>query len=190
MDIEHLLLRLRAISDNDLRLALNAQSLAIDDERFITAFNCVSASHDIARTDIDFKGPPNIPAAKLREMRKRASVVFMAFTALCYMRSLHLERGLDDVPEASILRAFRDIYRAGSIKRGDDTLVQHIRNSLTHGTFQFERTADVLFTDIAWQESLSISQLMELCEHVHRLYHAAFKVVIPCPPNWSKYGSL
>jgi hypothetical protein len=189
MDIEHLLLRLRAVSDNDLRSALKAQSLLITDERFLTAFGCVGASHDLARFDIDFRGPPDIPAIEIRGMRLRASVVFMVFTTLCYMRSEHLERGLDNVPETSILRAFRDIYRAGCVKLGEDTLVQHIRNSISHGTFRLGLTPEVLFADRAWQESLTIRQLMELCEHVHRLYHAAFQEVIACPPHWSKYGA-
>lgn len=189
MDIEHLLQRLRVISDDDLRSALKAQRLTITEERFTTAFQCVGASHDLGRPDIDFRGPPDIPAVQLRGMRLRASVVFMAFTALCYMRSEHLERGLDGVLESSILRPFRDIYRAGSIKLGEDTLVQRIRNSMTHGTFYLGHTPEVLFVDRSWQESLAISQLMELCEHVHRLYHAAFTEVIPCPSHWSTYGA-
>ena len=189
MDIEHLLGRLRVISDEDLRSALKAQRLSITDDRFITAFQCVGASHDLSRSDIDFRGPPDIPVVEARGMRLRASVVFMAFTTLCYMRSEHLERGLDNVPETSILRAFRDIYRAGCMRLGEDTLVQHIRNSLAHGTFRLEQAPEVMFTDRTWQESLTIPQLMELCEHVHRLYHAAFNEVIACPPHWSKYGA-
>lgn len=189
MDIEHLLLRLRVISDDDLRSALKAHGLTITEERFTTAFHCVGASHDLGRSDIDFQGPPHIPAVQLRGMRLRASVVFMVFTTLCYMRSEHLERGLDGVLETSILRPFRDIYRAGNVKLGEDTLVQHIRNSMAHGTFYLGRALEVLFVDRSWQESLAISQLMELCEHVHRLYHAAFSEVIPCPAHWSKYGA-
>jgi len=112
----------------------------------------------------------------------------MTFTALCYMRSEHLERGLDNVPETSPLRPFRDIYRAGCTRRGEDTLVQHIRNSLTHGTFRLSRTPDVMFTDRDWQETLKLAQLMELCEHVHRLYHEAFAQEVPRPGHWSRYG--
>lgn len=189
MDIEHLLLRLRAISSDDLRAGLKEQHLSISDEKFLTAFQCVGASHDLARADIDFRGPPDMPVLEVRGMRIRASVVFMVFTTLCYMRSEHLERGLDNVSEISVLRAFRDIYRAGCMKLGEDTLVQHIRNSMAHGSFRLGIVPEVSFTDRAWQESLTIPQLMELCEHVHRLYHAAFSEVIADPPHWSKYGA-
>lgn len=187
MDIEHLLDRLRAISDTELRDALDAHNLSISDEKFGTAFMCLAASHDLGKPDFPVQGPPDVPGLKLKGMRKKASVVFMVFTALCYMRSAHLERGLDGAPESSVLRAFRDIYRAGSIRRGEDTLVQHIRNSVAHGTFSLGLTLEVTFIDENWQETIPLAQLMELCEHVHRLYHAAFHQVIPCPPHWSRY---
>ncbi len=74
------------------------------------------------------------------------------------------------------------------MKVGEDTLVQHIRNSLAHGTFRLGRTPEIVFTDRGWQETLAVSQLMELCEHVHRLYHEAFTDEVPRPPHWSKYG--
>jgi hypothetical protein len=189
MDIEQLLGRLRTISNDELRAALMGQRLAIDNEKFATAFQCVAASHDLS-TNMFFNGPPDVPDHVIRGGRLRASVVFMVFSTLCYMRSEHLERGLDSVPEHSPLRAFRDIYRTGCIRQGDDTLVQHIRNSLAHGSFRLGRSMDVLFIDRAWQESLSIPQLLELCEHVHRLYHEAFSETVPRPRHWSKYGTL
>ena len=188
MDIEPLLDRLRAISNDDLSEALREQKLTISDEKFHTAFLCVSASHDLSNPDINFDGPPGMAAQVLRGNRLRASVVFMVFTALCYMRSEHLERGLDHVPPDSPLRPFRDIYRAGCIKKGEDTLVQHIRNALTHGTFRLERTPEIVFTDRDWQDVLTVPQVLEFCEHVHRLYHEAFADDVPRPPHWSKYG--
>ena len=189
MDIEPLLGRLRAISNDELRTALRNQDLAIDNEKFATAFQCVGASHDLSRPDIDFRGPPDMPDQVIRGARLRASVVFMVFSTLCYMRSEHLERGLDSVPEGSPLRAFRDIYRTGCMKQGEDTLVQHIRNALAHGSFRLGRSMDVLFIDRDWKESLTVPQLLELCEHVHRLYHEAFSEAVPRPPHWSKYGA-
>lgn len=189
MDIEDLLDRLRAVSNHDLRKALQSEQLLIDDEKFQTAFNCVGASHDLSRPDIDFGGPSGIPPEVIRSGRMRASAVFMAFTALCYMRSEHLERGLDHVAASSPLRPFRDIYRTGCKNQGDDTLVQHIRNSLAHGTFRLKTTPEIVFTDRSWTEVLVVSQLMELCEHVHRLYHEAFAKPVPRPPHWGMYGS-
>jgi hypothetical protein len=149
--------------------------LRITSERFATAFACVAASHDLSRPDLAVAGPPGIPLEHIRADRLRASVVFMTFTTLCYMRSEHLERGLDHVSVGSPLRPFRDIYRAGCMKRGEDTLAQHLRNSLAHGTFRLGDTVpEVIFTDRGWSETLAVSQLMELCDHVHRLYHEAF----------------
>ncbi len=188
MDITPLLERLRAVSNEELRAALRSEHLGISDEKFATAFQCVGASHDLSRSDIDFGGPPDLPAEVIRGHRLRASVVFMTFTTLCYMRSEHLERGLDKVSETTPLRAFRDIYRAGFMKHGEDTLVQHIRNSLAHGTFRLIHAPEIVFTDRGWQETLAVPQLMELCEHVHRLYHEAFREEIPRPLHWSKYG--
>jgi len=190
MDISLLLERLRAVSNDDLRTSLRTQNLSIDAAKFRTAFQCVAASHDLSRPDIDFRGPSDVPEQVIRGGRLRASVIFMAFSALCYMRSEHLERGLDGAPEHSPLRAFRDIYRAGSIKRGEDTLVQHVRNALAHGSFQLGQSPEIKFVDGEWQETLVLAQLMELCEHVHRLYHEAFSEAVPRPPHWSKYGRV
>lgn len=188
MDIAALLERLRAVSNDELRAALQAKNLGIKEERFQTAFECIGASHDLRRPDIDFGGPPDMPAEVIRSLRLRASVVFTAFTALCFMRSEHLERGLDDVSGDSPLRAFRDVYRAGCTKRGEDTFVQHVRNSLAHGTFRLGHTPAVVFTDRDWEETLPLDQLLELCEHVHRLYHEAFSKDVVRPFHWSKYG--
>ena len=188
MDITHLLERLRVVSNDELRGALRSEQLGISDEKFQTAFQCVGASHALGRPDIDFRGPPDMPAEVVQGLHLRASVVFMTFSALSYMRSEHLERGLDEVSANSPLRAFRDIYRAGCMRLEEDTLVQHIRNSLSHGTFLLGRTPEIVFTDRSWQETLTVPQLMELCEHVHRLYHEALSADFPRPPHWSKYG--
>jgi len=61
MDITTLLQRLRAISNEELRAALRSEHLGISDEKFATAFQCVGASHDLSRSDIDFGGPPDMP---------------------------------------------------------------------------------------------------------------------------------
>lgn len=189
MDITLLLDQLRSVSNDELRAALRSESLGISDEKFETAFQCIGASHDLGRSDIDFRGPPDMPVEVIRGYRLKPSVVFMTFSALCYMRSEHLERGLDGVSESSPLRAFRNIYRAGCMRLGEDTVVQHIRNSLAHGTFRLGRTLEIVFIDRCWQETLQVPQLMELCAHVHRLYHEAFCDEVPRPTHWLKYGT-
>ncbi|MEZ5470905.1 MAG: hypothetical protein R3E90_03935 [Marinicella sp.] len=189
MDITFLLDNLRAVSNDELRESLRKQKLTISNRKFATAFQCVASSHDLNRNDIDFKGPKTVPPKVIKGGRFRASVIFMMFSTLCYMRSEHLERGLDDVNEGDPLRPFRDIYRAGSTRKSEDTLVQHIRNSLAHGSFELGVLPQITFTDREWKETVSVDQILELCEHVHRLYHEAFEEAIPRPPHWGKYGN-
>jgi len=189
MDIEPLLEQLRKVSNDDLQHSLREQHLKINDEKFHTAFLCVAASHDLSSPEMKVQGPPGMAKQVIYGDRLRASVVFMVFTALCYMRSEHLERGLDDVALDSPLRPFRDIYRTGCAKLGEDTLVQHIRNAMAHGTFRLERSPEIQFIDRQWQELLTVTQVLELCEHVHRLYHEAFSDDVPRPSHWEKYGS-
>ncbi len=188
MDIEPLLDQLRAVSNDALLAALRDHKLVIATDKFATAFQCVAACHELSMMEGRSGGPPGVPDLALRGGRLRAGVVFMVFTTLCYMRSEHLERGLDAVPLDSALRPFRDIYRAGCLKLGEDTLVQHIRNSMAHGSFQLGKAYEIQFVDRSWRETLPVPQLLELCEHVHRLYHEAFSKPVPRPPHWSKYG--
>jgi hypothetical protein len=188
MDIELLLNQLRAVSNDALLEALREYHLVISTVKFTTAFQCIAASHELSLSMSKSSKPPDMPELEHRGGRLRASVVFMVYTTLCYMRSEHLERGLDNVALDSALRPFRDIYRSGSKKEGEDTLVQHIRNSLAHGSFELEKSFEVSFVDREWRETLSVPQLNELCEHVHRLYHEAFTERVPRPAHWSKYG--
>jgi len=188
VNIEPLLDQLRAVSNDALRDALQDHKLTIGLGKFATAFQCIGTCHDLMDLDAPISRRTDASDLVQRGGRLRAAVIFMAFSALCYMRSEHLERGLDHVPQDSALRPFRDIYRAGCIRAGEDTLVQHIRNAMTHGTFQLLDGFEVRFVDRSWSETLSIPQLMELCEHVHRLYHEAFEESVPRPPHWSRYG--
>ena len=93
MDIKPLLAQLRAVSDAELRRALQVERLSITADKYTTAF----------------------------------------------------------LPEDSPLRPFRDIFRAGCSKQGDDTLAQHIRNSLAHGTFEIaQHKLEISFEDRNW----------------------------------------
>jgi hypothetical protein len=122
MDLKPLLARLRSVSDDELRRALQQESLSITADKYTTAFSCIAVAYNLRSLDFAVRtAPPDIPSETLRQNRQRASIVFLVFTALQYMRSEHLERGLDHVAEASPLRPFRDIFRAGCSKQGDDT---------------------------------------------------------------------
>jgi hypothetical protein len=176
MDLKLLLAQLRAVSDDDLRGALKQERLTITNDKYTTAFSCIAVAYDLRSLDFTVRtAPPDIPAESLRQNRQRASIIFLTFTALQYMRSEHLERGLDHVGDGSPLRPFRDIFRAGCAKNGDDTFTQHIRNSLAHGTFEVaQQKLEIIFKDRDWNATVTFDDLWELCRHVHRLYHEAF----------------
>jgi hypothetical protein len=176
MNLKPLLGQLRAISDDELRRALQQEHLAITADKYTTAFSCIAVAYNLRALDFSVRtAPPDIPDEHIQQNRQRASIVFLVFTALQYMRSEHLERGLDHVAEGSPLRPFRDIFRAGSAKRGEDTFAQHIRNALAHGTFEVaQHKLEVIFHDLTWTATVGFDELWELCRHVHRLYHEAF----------------
>jgi hypothetical protein len=176
MNLKPLLAQLRGVSDDQLRRALEQEHLTITADKYTTAFSCVAVAYNLRSFDFAVRtAPPDIPPETLRQNRLRASIIFLVFTALQYMRSEHLERGLDHVAEGSPLRPFRDIFRAGCAKQGDDTFAQRVRNSLAHGTFEVaQHKLEVIFQDRAWTAAVSFDDLWELCRHVHRLYHEAF----------------
>lgn len=176
MNLNPLLVQLSAVSDDELRQALWQERLTISADKYTTAFSCIAVAYNLRTFDFEVRtAPPDIPAESLRQNRQRASIIFLVFTALQYMRSEHLERGLDHVPEKSHLRPFRDIFRAGCAKQGEDTFAQHIRNSLAHGTFEVaQHKLEVIFQDRNWTATVGFDDLWELCRHVHRLYHEAF----------------
>jgi hypothetical protein len=122
MNLKPLLAQLRAVSDDELRRGLQQERLSITAEKYTTAFSCIAVAYNLRSFDFAVRtAPPDIPAESLRQNRQRASIVFLVFTTLQYMRSEHLERGLDHVSEGSPLRPFRDIFRAGCVKQGENT---------------------------------------------------------------------
>src|SRR5437660_7719795 len=111
MNLKPLLAQLDAVSDDELRRALQHEHLSITADKYTTAFSCIAVAYNLRTFDFAVRtAPPDIPAESLRQNRQRASIIFLVFTALQYMRSEHLERGLDHVAEGSPLRPFRDIF--------------------------------------------------------------------------------
>jgi hypothetical protein len=101
---------------------------------------------------------------------------FRAYTAFVFMRSEHLERGLDGVPDDSPIRPFRDFFRSGCRSRNDDTIAQHIRNALAHGTVEIKNLSTVVFSDRDWHGEIALEQFVDgLCEQILRFYFAAFE---------------
>src|SRR5262245_7237886 len=108
MNLKPLLAQLHGVSDGELRRALQEERLSITADKYTTAFSCIGVAYNLRTFDFEFRtAPPDIPAEGLRQHRQRASIVFLVLTALQYMRSEHLERGLDHVAEDSPLRPFR-----------------------------------------------------------------------------------
>ncbi|MGH7138553.1 MAG: hypothetical protein ACREHD_22625 [Pirellulales bacterium] len=54
--------------------------------------------------------------------------------------------------------------------------------------FDYARVLAMTDQERRWLNNIKKAILMELCEHVHRLYHEAFRDEVPRPLHWSKYG--
>jgi hypothetical protein len=178
-NITQLLMDLQSISDSSLEQGLQGIAVNIDDDKFHNAFSAYGLSKLLLILDQDvLRGKTTgIPKAALEGIRLSGVFMIRTYVCLVYMRSEVLERGLDHVPASSPLRLFRDIFRSGCLPRGEDTIVQHMRNSLAHGSFHLSNDfATVEFKDRNWAGSFSVEDVFSLCEQVFRFYCAAFRV--------------
>ena len=179
LDLGILLTQLDSVSDQQIHESLAEYSLSIKNEKYETAFSCMGMAYWIGAlgTATPYK-PAHVPTPpSIARIHRQASLVFKLFVSLLFMRSEHLERGLDNVSDSSPLDVFRRVFRSGSMKRRDDTITQHLRNALAHGTFQFSPDCStVRFEDrqSEWKVEITVEQLDRLCEHVHRFYDRAF----------------
>lgn len=95
------------------------------------------------------------------------------YVAMVYMRSQHLEDGLEMVVEGSSLFPFKQYL--GRCREG--TIAQHIRNAFSHGTFQLsDDLQSVTFIDRNWNATVLTSNFIDdFCGQVFRLYGAALE---------------
>lgn len=174
----------KSINDSDLRVGLKSLNLEIEDGKFTQGFSAYALSEAIARLDRsmirNILGTPidKVPDEAFDGNCWRAAFIFKSYTTFVYMRSEVLERGLDSVQSSSPIRPFRDFFRAGDGRNHEDTVAQHIRNSICHGTFTISQDfKTVLFTDRSWKASIEASQIYDhLCEQVKRFFMIAYEV--------------
>ncbi|MEM4204873.1 MAG: hypothetical protein QXS54_12465 [Candidatus Methanomethylicaceae archaeon] len=181
IDLSLVLDMLKRVSDDALRGEIVKYGLRISDAKFALAFSAYGVTRWL--TSLPHKvlsiNAPSLPTEELDRIRWSAVFFFRAYTTFIFMRSEHLERGLDTIPEDSPIRPFRDFFRSGSIRRGEDTIAQHIRNALAHGTVEIENIENLsiaVFHDRDWQGKIALSQFVDgLCEEIFRFYCAAFE---------------
>jgi len=180
-NLTSLLRRLQNVSDEHLKCGLKENQLEISEGKYSNAFSCYGVAGSIIKAAPGALGiPEEMPRKNSAAIQVVASTVFEAYTALVYMRSEHLERGLDKVADDSPLAPFRDAFRLGCQKRGDDSLVQHLRNALCHGTFDFDdNDPKIHFEDRGWELTVPYQDLIDLCLQVFRLYSRAFEIDHP-----------
>jgi len=165
---------MEAVSDEALKEVLKEARLDISDERLGTASSLIAAAYRLGQMspqEFDSRAPssahPNI-----RSIQQSASMVFVAYTSLVYMRSGVLEHGLGpNCPEA--LRPWRNAFREVSEGEGETNMGQRLRNAIIHGNFWVEgdglACGDPTPTGL-WSLRMPFPDLRRLVEQIFRLY--------------------
>ncbi len=178
IDLSLELKRLGGVSDKQLQCELRNFDLSISDDKFSMAFSSYGLTKWLSAIPVTKlrEGAPPMTDRKLNNVRWRSVFIFRAYTVFVYMRSTHLERGLDRVPNSSSLLPFKQFFRSGCQKQNEDTIAQHIRNSLSHGAFELSPDLQtVTFKDRDWIAELSVRDFFDgICEEVLRFYFAAY----------------
>jgi hypothetical protein len=171
-----------SVSDEDLRRGLAHINFRLDEEKFIIAGSCYGATVVLGSLTVDtFRRHFGLPAEATdiyaERIRIQGSIVLRAYVCFVFMRSDELEQGLDNVPEESPLWPFRNFFRKGNPKKGDDSIAQHIRNSLAHGSFRFARQeAALIFEDRGWKAKMDVNLIDRICAEVKRFYWCAYEI--------------
>jgi hypothetical protein len=179
INLSSIITELQSVTDNDLRQELNAYGLSISDDKFHNAFSAYGLSNFLSGTPLaTLRANTNIPDAEMNGIRWNGVFILRGYISMVYMRSIHLERGLDNIPDSSPIYPFKRFFRSGSIRDGEDTIAQHIRNAFAHGTFELSSNMQhITFNDKNWTASVQTSEFIDgLCEQVFRFYVAAFHV--------------
>lgn len=173
------------VSDDELRDELRKYDLNISEEKYEIAFSAFGFSDWMSGICVDILkvGAPPVPETELNAIRWRAVFTLRSYVAFVYMRSEHLENGLDKVLDGSPLRIYRDFFRKGSKNDGGVTIAQHIRNALCHGTFELSNDLKIASfrdkhpsTDKVWSAKISTKTFLdELCPQIRKLYFCAYE---------------
>lgn len=172
--------RLQSVRDDELEKELRNYALAgqINDKKYHLAFSSYGVMRWLSNLPLKIlrygaPGPETVPDTALNAIRWDAVIMFAGYTAFVYMRSEHLEDGLNQIQEHSKLSVFRDFL---SKKGGGGTNGQHIRNALSHGKFSTsDDLEEITFEDMDWKATIKVNDFMELCREVFRFYGAAFR---------------
>lgn len=179
-DLSLELKQLQSVSDEQLKEALRSNELSISENKFKLAFSSYGFTRWISGipTDVLKQGAPPMPEAELDAVRRRSVFLFSAYCAFVYMRSEQLEGGLDKITESSALWPFRVFFRRGRKNDGGATTAQHIRNSLSHGTFELSDNLQMIsFVDKQWDAEIATKDFVDgFCDEVLRFYFAAYEV--------------
>ena len=183
IDLRPALEKLQSVSDQALQQELKRINLKISETKRELAFSSYGFTRWLTHPSVEDLSeigpslPSGMPLDALDSIRQKSVFLFRGYIALVFMRSDHLECGLDDIGDGSPIAPFRDFFRSGSIKSGDDTIAQHLRNALSHGSVEFIDSTTAGFIDRRWVGVISPSDFVHgLCEEVFRFYCAAQEV--------------
>lgn len=179
IDLTPIIREMKAVNSAAIQEGISGLGLQISEQKFQNAFSAIGAAKFLTRVSLDTLklGGEGLDDDGMEGLRWNGIFMIWGYTAMVYMRSEHLESGLDKIPDDSVLQPFKKYLRVGSHKRGEDTLAQHIRNAFSHGTFELSRDLHtVTFIDHEWVGSFDTEDfLFGLCDEVIRFYYAAFQ---------------
>jgi len=175
--------KLAAVSQQDLCKALENINFKINEERFNIGMVCYGTTVVVDSLPPQtfrnlFKMPDDASDAQSKTAQLVGAVVLRAYTCFVYMWNDVLERGLDAIPQNSPAWPYREFFRRGCQDNGDDSIAQHIRNSLAHSTFEirYDR-ASIRLVDRNWSEETSLFALhQQLCPLIKDFYLCAYQV--------------
>lgn len=178
---------LAAVDDSQIVTAVRASHFSLPETKFKISASCLGALHVLNQLLL-----PDFHRRSLLRSRNQAyaaktisEVVLLGYVCFVYMWSEQLERGLDDLPVDSEAHVFRKIFRLGSKRTCDDSVAQHIRNSMAHGSFTLSSQDDeidpavfpgetLVLRDRDWVGAFDIGEFTLVCLQVRRFYRCAY----------------
>jgi len=179
IDLTPIVLQMKAVASVDIQKEIARLDLNISEQKFQNAFSAIGVTKFLSQVSLDTLrlGGEGLDDDGMEGLRWNGIFMIWGYTAMVYMRSEHLESGLDGIPEDSALQPFKKYLRAGNLKRGEGTYTQHIRNAFSHGTFKLSADLHtVTFVDHDWEGTFDTEEfLFGLCDEIFRFYYLAFQ---------------
>lgn len=149
-----LIKKIESIDKDELKKSIKDFAFELEDQKFNVAFSCYGIAKRLNNIDPIHLIDEETQFIKLEDVeiiKAEASLILKLYTCFVYMRSDILERRLDGVSDKSCLFYYQKLFRKG--KNGEMTIPQHIRNSLSHGTFEMNK-GKIKFKDCCWEIEL------------------------------------